>query len=113
MTRRKPRETELYHGTGASANLILIRKKGPGKYQAWRARAEPSGSRFQAFVYKPEKKRNMAIGTYDTALFAAVAAAVAENALKQGIPVYSPERPRIRKGAAHLSPPYMYCESCS
>ena len=85
MTRRKPRETELYHGTGASANLILIRNKGPGKYHG----VQPSGSRFQAFVYKPEKKRNVAIGTYDTALLAAVAAAVAENALKQGIPVFS------------------------
>ena len=96
MTRRKPRETEVYQGAGASANLILTCKKGPGKYNG----VQPSGRKFQAFVYKPEKKRNVAIGTYDTTLLAAVAAAVAENAVKQGIPVYSPEKPRFRKGGS-------------
>ena len=96
MTRVKPRETEIYHGTGASANLILTLKKGAGRYHG----VQPSGSKFQAFVYKPDKRRNVAIGTFDTAIEAAVAAALAKKTVKAGIAVYSPEKPRYRKGAA-------------
>jgi hypothetical protein len=96
MTKAKPRETEVYNGAGVSANLILIRKKGAGKYHG----VQPSGHRFQAFVYKPDKQRNVGIGTYDTPLQAAVAAAVAQKAVKAGVPGYSPEKPRIHTGAA-------------
>ena len=55
MTRAKQKETEVYEGAGASANLILIRKKGPGQYHG----VQPSKNKFQAFVYKPEKKRSV------------------------------------------------------
>ena len=99
MTKAKPRETEVYHGAGASAKLVLIRKNGPGMYH----NVQPSGRRFQAFVYKPEKKRSVGIGSFDTAIEAAVAAAVAEKSVKAGMPVYSPENPRFRKGAARTT----------
>ena len=99
MTRAKPKETEIFHGAGASANLVLIRKKGLGMYH----NVQPSGSRFQAFVYKPEKQRRVGIGTFDTALEAAVAAALAEKSVKAGMAVYSPEKPRFRKGAARTT----------
>ena len=109
MTKAKPRETEIYNGTGESANLILFRKKGAGKYHG----VQPSGVKFQAFVYKPEKQRNVGIGTFNTAIEAAVAAAIAEKSVKAGIPVYSPEKPRFRKGAAHTLPIALHTLYCS
>ena len=54
-------------------------------------------------MYKPEKQRSVGIGTFDTALEAAVAAALAEKSVKAGMPVYSPEKPRIRKGATRTT----------
>ena len=41
----------------------------------------------------------MGIGTFDTALEAAVAAALAEKSVKAGMAVYSPEKPQLPRAA--------------
>ena len=93
MTKAKAKETEVFHGQGASAGLVLTLKPGtPSGYYGVR----PAGRKWQARVYKPANKSWDPIDTFDTPLEAAVAAALAQLQLKAGVKLLSPVR-RHRK----------------
>lgn len=92
MRTKKEQPTELFDGAGISAGLKLKVKLSKGGYYGVR----PSGSKFQARVYKPDKHCWDGIGTFDTSLEAAVAAAIAQKSIEMGIKVGSPEKSRVR-----------------
>ena len=80
---------------------------------------------FQARVYKPDKHCWDGIGTFDTSLEAAVAAAIEQKSIEIGIKVGSAEKSRVRmKGDSRkpfnwLQPPLpeprahvLHCHGC-
>ena len=98
MTKAKAKQTEIFHGQGASAGLVLKLK--PGTRSGYYG-VRPNGKKWQARVYKPDRQGWDPIDTFDTVLEAAVAAALAQQQVMSGIPLLSPtRRPRPRESAS-------------
>ena len=96
MTKAKAKETETVDGAGASAGLVLVRKKSASGYYGVR----PNGKKgWQARVYKPKKQCWDDVGTYETPRDAAIQAAIAQNEVRNGFgSMYSPLKPRPKTG---------------
>ena len=61
MTRKKPVETEVVEGAGASSRLVLIVKAGT---KSGYAGVTPNGKLWRARIYKAAKKQWDTVGTY-------------------------------------------------
>ena len=103
MTKAKAKETETVDGSGASAGLVLVRKKSASGYYGVR----PNGKKgWQARVYKPKKQCWDDVGTYETPREAAIQAAIAQKQVKNGFgSLYSPLKPRPKTGTPLTSCP--------
>ena len=97
MTKKKPMETEIVEGAGASSRVTLILK--PGTKSGYYG-VIPNGKRWRARVYKPSKQKWDDVGTYNTARDAAIQAAIAQQEVDKGFGyMYSPLKERARTGA--------------
>ena len=88
MTRKKPVETEVVEGAGASSRLILILKAGS---KSGYAGVTPNGKLWRARIYKPAKKQWDTVGTYESPRDAAIQLAIAQKEMAKGFgSLYSP-----------------------
>ena len=96
MTKKKPVQTEIVEGSGASAGLVLILK--PGSLSGYYG-VIPNGKGWRACVYKSSKQKWDDAGTYNTPRDAAIQAAIAQRELDKGFGwQYSPLKKRPQKG---------------
>lgn len=96
MTKKKPVQTEIVEGSGASAGLVLILK--PGSLSGYYG-VIPNGKGWRARVYKSSKQKWDDAGTYNTPRDAAIQAAIAQRELDKGFGwQYSPLKKRPQKG---------------
>ena len=61
MTRKKPVETEVVEGAGASSRLVLVLK---AETKSGYAGVTPNGKLWRARIYKSAKKQWDTVGTY-------------------------------------------------
>ena len=100
MRKNTEQPTEIFDGVGMSAGIKLkVKLSKGGFYGVW-----PSGSKFQARVYTPDKHCWDGIGNFDTSLEAAVVTAIAQKSIEMGIKVGSPDKPRVRMQCDSLKP---------
>ena len=96
--KKKAQPTEIFDGAGISAGLKLKVKL--SKRAATTASGRPASgrasSRPESTYYKPEKHWWDGIGTFDTSLEAAVAAAIAQKSIEMGTKVGLPDKSRVR-----------------
>ena len=106
MTRKKPVETEVVEGAGASSRLVLIVKAGT---KSGYAGVTPNGKLWpRARIYKAAKKQWDTVGTYGSPKEAAIQLAIAQKELEKGFgSIYSPLK-RKKTGTLTLYPARMH-----
>ena len=99
MTRKKPVETEVVEGAGASLRLVLVLK---ADTKSGYAGVTPNGKLWRARIYKSAKKQWDTVGTYESPRDAAIQLAIAQKEMAKGFgSLYSPLK-RQTKGAPTL-----------
>ena len=106
MTRKKPVETEVVVGAGASSRLVLVLK---AETKSGYAGVTPNGKLWRARIYKSAKKQWYTVGTYESPRDAAIQLAIAQKEMAKGFgSLYSPLK--RQKTGAHAPSPCLHTQ---
>ena len=109
MTRKKPVETEVVEGAGASSRLVLVLK---AETKSGYAGVTPNGKLWRARIYKSAKKQWDTVGTYESPRDAAIQLAIAQKEMAKGFgSLYSPLK--RQKTGAHAPSPCLHTHTAT